>query len=60
MAAAVRSDPRHIRHAAMADPSTAARLTAGQIWELCDAMVSAHGDALPESLRVQLGSRQDA
>ena len=51
VAAAVEGDPRHIRHAAMADPATAATLTVEQIWKLCDAMVAAHGDALPESLR---------
>jgi alpha-galactosidase len=51
VAAAVEGDPRHIRHAAMADPATAAALTVEQIWALCDAMVEAHGDALPEALR---------
>jgi alpha-galactosidase len=51
VAAAVEGDPRHIRHAAMADPATAAALTVEQIWELCDAMVAAHAEALPEPLR---------
>ena len=51
VAAAVEGDPRHIRHAAMADPATAARLTVEEIWQLCDAMVAAHGSALPEALR---------
>ena len=51
VAAAVEGDPRHIRHAAMADPATAATLTVEEIWKLCDAMVEAHGDALPEALR---------
>ena len=51
VAAAVEGDPRHIRHAAMADPATAAALTVEQIWALCDAMVEAHGDALPAPLR---------
>jgi alpha-galactosidase len=51
VAAALEGDPRHIRHAAMADPATAATLTVDQIWQLCDAMVAAHGDALPEPLR---------
>lgn len=49
--AAVEDDPRLIRHAAMLDPHTAATLTVDQIWELCDAMVAAHGEALPEALR---------
>ena len=51
VAAAIESDPRHVRHAAMTDPATAAALTVEQIWELCDAMVAAHGDALPAALR---------
>jgi alpha-galactosidase len=51
VAAAVEGDPRHVRHAAMCDPATAAALTVDQIWALCDAMTAAHGDALPASLR---------
>ena len=51
VAAAVEGDPGHIRHAAMADPATAAVLTVDEIWNLCDAMVAAHGEALPASLR---------
>ncbi len=46
VAAALEGDPRHVRHAAMADPATAAALTVDEIWTLCDAMVAAHGDAL--------------
>jgi alpha-galactosidase len=53
--AAVEDDPRHIRHAAMTDPATAAALTVEQIWQLCDEMVRAHGDRLQPSLRVTLG-----
>jgi alpha-galactosidase len=51
VAAAVEGDPRHVRHAAMVDPATAAVLTVDEIWALCDAMTEAHGDALPEALR---------
>jgi alpha-galactosidase len=51
VAAAVEGDARHIRHAALCDPATAATLTSGQIHLLCDAMVKAHADALPEALR---------
>ncbi|MCM2422783.1 alpha-glucosidase/alpha-galactosidase [Streptomyces sp. RKAG293] len=51
VAAAVEEDPRHIRHAAMSDPATAATLTVPQIWALCDDMVAAHGGALPPALR---------
>ncbi|MBW8802590.1 MAG: alpha-glucosidase/alpha-galactosidase [Catenulisporales bacterium] len=54
VAAAVEGDPRHVRHAAMSDPATSAVLTVDQIWELCDAMVLAHGDALPAALRTPL------
>ncbi|HEY7487086.1 MAG TPA: alpha-galactosidase [Streptosporangiaceae bacterium] len=51
VAAAVEADPRHIRHAAMSDPATAAALTVDEIWALCDAMAAAHGAALPPALR---------
>ncbi len=54
VAAALDGDPRHVRHAAMADPATAAALTVEQIWALCDAMTAAHGDALPAALRGSL------
>ncbi len=54
--ASVEDDPRHIRHAAMADPATAAALPVERIWELCDAMVQAHGDLLQPGLRAVLGS----
>ncbi len=49
--AAVEGRPDHVRHAAMADPNTAATLTIEEIWTLCDEMVKAHGDLLPEPLR---------
>jgi alpha-galactosidase len=54
VAAALEGEPRHIRHAAMADPATSAALTVDEIWALCDAMVAAHGDALPPALRSSL------
>lgn len=50
--AAVDGNPRLVRAAAMVDPNTAATLTVDQIWELCDELTSAHGDLLPEPLRV--------
>ncbi|MFE6158099.1 alpha-glucosidase/alpha-galactosidase [Streptomyces sp. NPDC056486] len=53
--AAVDDEPRHIRHAAMTDPATAATLPVEQIWRLCDDMVRAHGDRLQPSLRRLLG-----
>ena len=52
--AAVDGDPRLVRAAAMVDPNTAASLTVEQIWELCNALVSAHGSLLPEPLREHL------
>ncbi|MFB8280381.1 alpha-glucosidase/alpha-galactosidase [Nocardia colli] len=51
VSAAVDNDPRHIRHAAMVDPATAATLTVDQIWALCDEMVQAHSGLLQPSLR---------
>jgi alpha-galactosidase len=49
--AAVDGDPRLVRAAAMVDPNAAASLTVDQIWQLCDALVAAHGTLLPEALR---------
>ncbi|WP_020132606.1 alpha-glucosidase/alpha-galactosidase [Streptomyces sp. 303MFCol5.2] len=54
--AAIEDEPRHIRHAAMTDPATAAALPVEDIWRLCDDMVTAHGDLLQPGLRVRLGS----
>ncbi|MEU7144766.1 hypothetical protein ABZ942_35360 [Nocardia sp. NPDC046473] len=51
VSAAVDNEPRHIRHAAMMDPATAATLTVEQIWALCDDMVQAHSRLLQPSLR---------
>jgi alpha-galactosidase len=50
--AAVEGDPRLVRAAAMADPNTAATLTADQIWQLCDELTAAHGDLIPAPLRI--------
>jgi alpha-galactosidase len=52
--AAVEGRPEHVRHALMADPSTAATLTVERTWQLADAMVAAHGDLLPPELRAPL------
>jgi alpha-galactosidase len=54
--AAVEDEPRHIRHAAMADPATAATLPVEAIWQLCDDMVIAHADRLQPGLRAVLAS----
>ncbi|EXU66671.1 alpha-galactosidase [Streptomyces sp. PRh5] len=52
--AALENEPRHIRHAAMTDPATAAALRVEQIWELCDDMVRAHRERLQPALRATL------
>jgi len=44
-------DRRHVYHAAMLDPNTAATLTLPKIYELVDAMLAAHGKLIPEYLR---------
>ncbi|MYS85961.1 alpha-glucosidase/alpha-galactosidase [Embleya scabrispora] len=54
--AALEDDPRHIRHAAMVDPATAAALPVEHIWDLCDDMARAHGDLLQPALRATLGN----
>ncbi|MDW6024572.1 alpha-glucosidase/alpha-galactosidase [Mesorhizobium sp. BAC0120] len=51
VAALVTENPEHVYHAAMLDPHTAAELDLGQIWDLVDQLVAAHGDWLPEWLR---------
>jgi alpha-galactosidase len=40
----------------MMDPHTGAELDLGQIWQLVDELLAAHGDWLPEWARVE-GSR---
>jgi alpha-galactosidase len=49
--AALEQDRRHVYHAAMLDPNTAATLTLDQIVQLCDDLIEAHGDALPAGIR---------
>lgn len=56
VAAAVQGEPRLLRQAAMVDANTSASLTVEQIWDLCNAMVEAHGDLLPPALRVQISA----
>ncbi|MFI1581293.1 alpha-glucosidase/alpha-galactosidase [Embleya sp. NPDC020630] len=53
--AALEDEPRHIRHAAMIDPATAAVLPVERIWDLCDDLVRAHGNLLQPALRATLG-----
>jgi alpha-galactosidase len=44
-------DRRHVYHAAMLDPNTAATLTLPAIEALCDELLAAHGDLMPKSIR---------
>ncbi|GAA5059292.1 alpha-galactosidase [Thermocatellispora tengchongensis] len=50
-------DPRHVHHAAMLDPNTAATLPLPAIEALCEEMIEAHGDLLPEAIRRTAGAR---
>ena len=49
--AVLTGDPEHIHHAAMLDPHTAAELDLDQIRALVDALIEAHGEWIPETLR---------
>ena len=44
-------DRRHVYHAALLDPNAASVLTTRTAQELCDELLAAHGDLIPESLR---------
>lgn len=44
-------DPVLIRQAVLVDPNASSTLTPEQIWDLCNDLVTAHGDLLPEPLR---------
>jgi alpha-galactosidase len=52
VAAAVTGDPRAVRRAVQLDPNAGASLTVDAIWAMCDELTAAHGDLLPEALRV--------
>ena len=49
--AARTGNPMLIRQAVLMDPNANSTLTPEQIWELCNDLVSAHGDLLPAPLR---------
>jgi alpha-galactosidase len=51
--AALEGRPEYVRQAVMLDPNAAASLSLEAIWDMCDDLVAAHGDALPEPLRAQ-------
>jgi alpha-galactosidase len=46
-------DRAHVYHAAMLDPHTAAELDLGQIHEMVDDLLDAHGNYIPAALRSQ-------
>jgi alpha-galactosidase len=52
--AAVMGDPLLIRQAVLMDPNASSTLRPEQIWELCNDLVRAHRDLLPEALRVEV------
>ncbi|GIH16172.1 alpha-glucosidase/alpha-galactosidase [Rugosimonospora africana] len=49
--AALSDDARMVRQAVMMDPNASATLRVDDIWDMCDAMMKAHGDLIPEPLR---------
>ena len=49
--AALEESRDHVYQAAMVDPNTAATLTLSEIVELCDELIEAHGQLLPEGIR---------
>jgi len=52
--AARTGDPVLVRQAALMDPNASSTLTPEQIWSVCDALVDAHGELLPEALRAHV------
>jgi alpha-galactosidase len=50
--AAITGKREHVYHAAMLDPHTAAELDLEQIWAMVDELLAAHGDSIPEALRL--------
>ncbi len=52
--AARTGDPVLVRQAALMDPNASSILTPEQIWAVCDALVDAHADLLPEALRAHV------
>jgi alpha-galactosidase len=54
VAAAREGNPLLIRQAVLMDPNANSTLTPEQIWSLCNDLVDAHGDLLPEELRAHV------
>ena len=49
--AVLEGDRSHVYQAALLDPNTAATLTTHQTIQMCDELLAAHGDLIPEALR---------
>ena len=49
--AVLEGDRNHVYQAALLDPNTAATLTTHQTIQMCDELLVAHGDLIPEALR---------
>ena len=49
--AARRSEPKLVRQAVLMDPNAQSTLRPEEIWEMCNELVAAHGDLLPQALR---------
>ena len=52
--AARTGDPLLVRQAVLVDPNASSSVTPEQIWAMCNDLVAAHGELLPEPLRVSL------
>ena len=52
--AARTGNPELVRQAVLVDPNASSTLTPEQIWSLCNDLVEAHGELLPEALRVKI------
>jgi alpha-galactosidase len=52
--AARTGDPLLVRQAVLVDPNASSSVTPEQIWAMCNDLVAAHGDLLPEPLRVSV------
>jgi alpha-galactosidase len=52
--AARTGDPLLVRQAVLVDPNASSSVTPEQIWAMCNDLVAAHGDLLPEALRVAI------
>jgi Alpha-galactosidases/6-phospho-beta-glucosidases, family 4 of glycosyl hydrolases len=50
--AVLEGDRQHVYQAALLDPNTAATLTTHQTTQMCDELLTAHGDLIPEALRL--------